>query len=140
MVREDTVLSTDFIRECYYILISNISFWLLLLIFMKNTEALFLGAGKEMDLEVNAERTMYVLMSHQIAGQSHNLKIANKSFENVAEFRYWGMTVANKITFMKKLRKSRLNSFQNLVCSSLMCENVKIKMYIQNYDCCFVWT
>jgi hypothetical protein len=50
----------------------------------KNTETL-IGASKDVDLEVNAEKTKYMLLSrHQNAGQSHEIKMANSSFENVA--------------------------------------------------------
>jgi hypothetical protein len=40
---------------------------------------------------------------HKTAGQKHNIKIANKSFENVAEFKYLGMVIT-RIPFAKKLR------------------------------------
>jgi hypothetical protein len=53
----------------------------------KNTEAL-LDAGKEVGLEVNSEETKYVLMSYKKAGQKHSIKIANRSFEGVAKFKY----------------------------------------------------
>jgi hypothetical protein len=59
-------------------------------IIKKNTEAL-LHASKEVGLEVNAEKTKYMLMSHyQKAGQKHSLKIMNKSFEGLAKFIYFG--------------------------------------------------
>jgi hypothetical protein len=46
----------------------------------KNTEALVV-ASKEIGLEVNAEKTKYMVMSRsQKAGQNHNIKIDNKSF------------------------------------------------------------
>jgi hypothetical protein len=49
----------------------------------KNTEA-FVVASKEIDLEVNAEKTKYMVMSRdQNAGQNHNIKTDNKSFESV---------------------------------------------------------
>jgi hypothetical protein len=39
-------------------------------------------------LEVNAEKTKYMFMSHhQTAGQSNYIRVANKSFENVAKFK-----------------------------------------------------
>jgi hypothetical protein len=41
-------------------------------------------ASKENVLEVNADRTKYMVMSRdQNAGQSHNIKIHNSSFERV---------------------------------------------------------
>jgi hypothetical protein len=44
------------------------------------TEAL-IDARKEVGLEVNTEKTKYMLLSrHQNAGQNHNIKIANRSF------------------------------------------------------------
>jgi hypothetical protein len=60
-------------------------------IIKKNTEFL-LDASKEVCLEVNAEESKYMLMSHhQTTGQNHYIKAANnKSFENVAKFRYLG--------------------------------------------------
>jgi hypothetical protein len=49
----------------------------------KNAEDLVI-ATKEIGLDVNAEKTKYVVMSrNQNAGQNHNIKIASKSFERV---------------------------------------------------------
>jgi hypothetical protein len=48
---------------------------------IKNTEAL-LDASKEAGLEVNPEKTKYMLMSRsQRVGQKRSIKIANRSFE-----------------------------------------------------------
>jgi hypothetical protein len=50
----------------------------------KNTDAL-VDSSKEVGLEVNPEKTKYVLMSRsQKVGQKHSIKIANRSFEVVA--------------------------------------------------------
>jgi hypothetical protein len=50
----------------------------------KNTESL-IDASKEVGLDVNAEKTKYILLSrHQNAGQNRNTKMADRSFENVA--------------------------------------------------------
>jgi hypothetical protein len=39
----------------------------------------------------------YMLLSHhQNAGQNHDIKMANRSFENVAQFIYLGMTVTEQ--------------------------------------------
>jgi hypothetical protein len=49
----------------------------------KNTVTL-IGAGKKVGLEMNVERTKYMLLSrHQNAGQNRNINIANRSFENM---------------------------------------------------------
>jgi hypothetical protein len=53
----------------------------------KNMETL-IDASKKVGLEVNTEKTTYMLLSrHQNAGQNRDIKIANRCFENVAQFR-----------------------------------------------------
>jgi hypothetical protein len=50
----------------------------------KNTEAL-IDAGKEVDLEIDVEKTVCMLLSrHQNAGQNRDKKIAESLFEYVA--------------------------------------------------------
>jgi hypothetical protein len=54
----------------------------------KNTEAL-LEASKEVGLEVNPEKTKYMLISRsQKIGQKHSIKTGNRSFEDEAKFKY----------------------------------------------------
>jgi hypothetical protein len=53
-------------------------------------------ASKETGLEVNIEKTWYILYYHkQNVGQTCDIKIANRSFENVAEFKYLGARVTD---------------------------------------------
>jgi hypothetical protein len=59
-------------------------------------------ASKEVDLEVNPERTKYTLLPrHQNARQNHDVKIAKRSFQSVAQFKYSGTTVAIQNLFQK---------------------------------------
>jgi hypothetical protein len=52
----------------------------------KNTDSL-LVPNKEFGLEINGEKTTYMLISHEYnAGQNHNIKGDNKSFERVQIF------------------------------------------------------
>jgi hypothetical protein len=63
----------------------------------KNTEAL-LDASKEVGLEVHPEKTKYMLMSRsQKIGQKHSIKIANRSFEDVAKFSIWKNSKRSKL-------------------------------------------
>jgi hypothetical protein len=56
----------------------------------KSSKAL-LDASKEVGLEVNPEKTKYILVSRcEKAGQSQSIKIGNRSFESVAKFKYLG--------------------------------------------------
>jgi hypothetical protein len=56
----------------------------------KNTESLIV-ASKEIGIEINVDKTKYVLLSrHQNVGQNQDIKISNRSFENVPQFKYLG--------------------------------------------------
>jgi hypothetical protein len=53
-------------------------------------------ASKEVGLGVNRKKTQYALMSYnQKTEQKHSIKIANRSFEDVAEFKYLGATLTD---------------------------------------------
>ncbi|PNF38167.1 hypothetical protein B7P43_G14229, partial [Cryptotermes secundus] len=66
--------------------------------------------SKQVDLEVKAEKTKYMLLSrHQNAGQNHDIKIGNRSFENVAQFRYLGTTITDRNLIQEEIQR-RLNS------------------------------
>jgi hypothetical protein len=74
----------------------------------KNTEAL-LDASKEVGLEVNPEKTKYMLMSRsQKIGQKHSIKIEYRSFEDVAKFKCLGTTLTSQNCMHEEI-KCRLN-------------------------------
>jgi hypothetical protein len=93
----------------------------------ENTESL-LEASRDVGLEINAEKTKYVIMSrYPNSGQNQNIRTANESFENVATFKYLGTTLTNQNDIRDEI-KSRLNSgnacyyysVQNLLSSRLI--------------------
>ena len=54
-------------------------------------------ASKEIGLEVNADKTNYMVTSRgQNAGRSHYIKIDNSCFERVEQFRHLGTTLTNQ--------------------------------------------
>jgi hypothetical protein len=85
---------------------------------------------------VNPEKTKYMLMLRcQTSGQRQGIKIGNRSFENVAKFKYLGTTLTDQNCVHEEI-KSRLNSgnacyhsVHSLLSSRLLSRNVKVKMY-----------
>jgi hypothetical protein len=60
----------------------------------QKTKQRLIDANKEVDLEINAEETKYMLLSHyQNAGQNHGTKIANRYTENVAQVKISGTNI-----------------------------------------------
>jgi hypothetical protein len=50
-----------------------------------------------------------LLFCHQNSGQDHDIRIANRSFENMLQFRYLGVTVTNQNLIQEEIKR-RLNS------------------------------
>jgi hypothetical protein len=66
--------------------------------------------SKEVGLEVNPEKTKYMLISCcNKAGQRHRINVVNRSFEGMAKFRYLGTTLTDQNCMQEEI-KSRLNS------------------------------
>ncbi|KAJ4435721.1 hypothetical protein ANN_18337 [Periplaneta americana] len=101
----------------------------------ENTRIL-LEASKEAGLEVNPEKTNYMIMSRdQNIVRNGNIKIRNLSFEEVEKFKYLGGTVTN-INDNREEIKHRINmenacyySVEKLLSSSLLSKNLKVRIY-----------
>jgi hypothetical protein len=46
-----------------------------------------------------------LLSRHQNAEQNYEIKIANRCFENVAQFKYFGTSITNQNLMRRKLRR-----------------------------------
>jgi hypothetical protein len=96
-----------------------------------------LVASEGSGLEVSAEKTEYKVMSRdQHAGQNHNIKMGNKSFEMVEQFKYLGITLIYQSSILEEIINSpksgkvRYNSVHNLLSSRLLSKkNTRIKIY-----------
>jgi hypothetical protein len=52
----------------------------------KNTETL-INYSSKVGLEINVNKTKYMLSHDKSSGQNHDIKIANRSFQNVMQFK-----------------------------------------------------
>ena len=75
-----------------------------------------------------------IMSRDQNARRSHNIQSDNSSFERAEEFKYLGTILTNQNSIQEET-KSRLksgnacyHSVQNLLSSSLLSKNVKIKI------------
>jgi hypothetical protein len=76
-----------------------------------------------------------LLSRHQNVGQNWDIKIANRSFQNVSQFKYLGPTVTNQNLIQEEIKR-RLNSgnacyhsVQSLLSSHLLSKKLKIRIY-----------
>jgi hypothetical protein len=71
----------------------------------------------------------------QNEGQNGNIRVGNKSFETVEQFKYLGTTLTNQnyiheeIKIKLKSGNACYHSVQKLLSPSLLSKNVKIKIY-----------
>ncbi|KAJ4442304.1 hypothetical protein ANN_12172 [Periplaneta americana] len=101
----------------------------------ENAEIL-LEASKGIGLEVNPEKTKYMIMScDQNIARNGTIKIGDLSFEEVEKFKYLGATVTN-INDSREEIKIRINmgnacyySVEKLLSSSLLSKNLKVRIY-----------
>jgi hypothetical protein len=71
----------------------------------RNKESL-MDASKKVGLEVNVEKTKYMLVSHdRNVDQNQDIKIENGSFEKLSQFNYLGTTVTNQNLIQEKIKR-----------------------------------
>jgi len=69
---------------------------------VKETAEALLVASKEIGLEVNVDKTKYMVRSRdQNAGQNQNINIGNGSFGSLEEFKYLGTTLTDQNSIQK---------------------------------------
>ncbi|KAJ4444135.1 hypothetical protein ANN_05924 [Periplaneta americana] len=103
---------------------------------IRENTGILLEASKEIGLEVNPEKTNYMIMSRdENIVRNGNIKIGNLSFEEVEKFKYLGATVTN-INDTREEIKHRINmgnacyySVEKLLSSSLLWKNLKVRIY-----------
>ena len=106
-------------------------------IYRKEKRRSFVVGSKETGLQVDADKTKYMVMSRdQNAELSHNIKTDISSFERVEEFKYLETTLTDQNSIQEEI-KSRLKpgnasclSVQTHLSSSLLSKNLKIPIYI----------
>jgi hypothetical protein len=97
---------------------------------MKENAEAFVVANKETGLEVNADKTKYMVMSQdQNAGRSHSMKFDNSFFEMVQEIKYLGTALTNHNAIQEEIKSPCYHSVQNLLSSSLLSKILKINLY-----------
>ncbi|KAJ4427246.1 hypothetical protein ANN_24864 [Periplaneta americana] len=103
---------------------------------IRENTGILLEACKEIGLEVNPEKTKYIIMSRdENIVRNGNIKIGNLSFEEVEKFKYLGATVTN-VNDTREDIKHRINmgnacyySVEKLLSSCLLSKNLKVRIY-----------
>jgi hypothetical protein len=76
-----------------------------------------------------------LLSHHRNSGQNHDIKIANRCFENISQFRYLGTAVTNQNLIQEETKRrfssgnSCYHSVQNLLSFHLLFKNMEIRIY-----------
>jgi hypothetical protein len=103
-------------------------------IIKKNRENVF--ASKKVGLEINVKKSIYMLLSrHQNMGQNRDIKIANRSFENVSQCKCLRTTATNQNLIQEEIKRrlssdnACYHSVQNFLYSRLLSKNLTIRIY-----------
>ena len=114
---------------------------------IKENAGAWIVASNEIGIEINADKTKYMVMSRdQNAGRTHNIKIDSSSFERVEQVQIFGNNL-NKLKFYSGGNREQIEVRECLLSFTAVSYVFqfaiqKFKDYnIQNYNfaCCFVW-
>jgi hypothetical protein len=87
----------------------------------ENIETL-LQASRDIGLEINAEKTKYIVMSlHPNSGQNQNIRIPNESFENVAKFKYLETNLTNQNDIYNEIKSRLIKGMLAIILSKIFC-------------------
>ncbi|KAJ4443700.1 hypothetical protein ANN_05375 [Periplaneta americana] len=103
---------------------------------IRGNAEILVEASKAIGLEVNPEKTKYMIMSRdQNIVRNGNIKIGDLSLEEVQKFKYLGATITN-INDTREEIKRRINmgnacyySVEKLLSSSLLSKSLKVRIY-----------
>jgi hypothetical protein len=87
---------------------------------IKRTTKTVIDNSNEVGLDAHIVKTKYMLLTRRRnAGQNRHIKIINRSFENVSQFRYLGIRVTNQNLILKEIKR-RMNSVMLAAAQSRM--------------------
>ena len=94
---------------------------------LKKNKKCSVFASREIWVEVNADKTKYMVISwDQNAGWSQNIKTDNSSFKRVVQFKHLGTTIMNQNSIQEQIKRrlkcgnAYYHSEHNLLFSSLL--------------------
>jgi len=103
---------------------------------LKENAGTLVAVTREIGLEVNADKTKYMVMSrNQNAGRIHSVRIDNSTFEKEEEFKYLGTTLTNQNSIAEEIKTRSMSvgasyhSVQNLLSSRLLSISLKVKIH-----------
>jgi hypothetical protein len=68
-----------------------------------------------------------IMSGHPNSGQNQNIRTANKSFENVAKFKYLGTTLTNQNDIRDEIKSRLIRGMLTIIQSKIFCLHVSYR-------------